>query len=120
MKNAALVILLVICSFTDNHSTALAQQLPSNDVYVANPLNRTMKFAIVCESGDKKDSTKHQLKARSSDLYKCAPLGAPAFIRVVTGHKKPVLVKLEPKKRYEFYWNSEKSQWDVREIAPRT
>jgi hypothetical protein len=120
MKSVAIVILLMGGWFTTGHSVIKAQDIPSRDVYVANPLNRTMKFSIVCDSGDKKDSTKHQLNARSSDLYKCSSSGASPFVRVVTGHKKPVLVKLEPKKRYEFYWNSEKSQWEVREIAPRT
>lgn len=114
-----IMIVLLMGWFTSAVSVLEAQDVPSKDVYVANPLNRTMKFAIVCESGNKKDSTKHQLNARSSDLYKCSSLEASPSVRVVTGHKKPVLVKLEAKKRYEFYWDSEKSQWDVREIAPR-
>ena len=120
MKRLVIAVLFLTCFFASNHSVVLAQQLPSRDVYVANPLNRTMKFSIVCESGEKKESTKHQLKPLGSDLYKCQDRKSSIFLRVVTGHKEPVLVQLEPKKRYEFYWNSDKSQWDVREVAPRT
>ena len=97
-----------------------AQQLPSNDVYIVNPLNRTMKFSIVCDSGDKQAATKYELKALDGDLYKCQGFRDTISLQVVTGKKKPVMVKLEPKKRYEFYWDSGKSQWDVREVAPRT
>lgn len=120
MKNSIIAALLLGCWFASSHFAAAAQQLPSKDVYVANPLNRTMKFAIVCQSGDKQQLTKHELKPLSSELYKCGGFKDSISLRVVTGRKKPVLVKLEPKKRYEFYWDSGKSQWNVREVAPRT
>lgn len=120
MKKSVIAVLFFGCWFMRNHSTAIAQQLPSNDVYVANPLTRTMKFSIICDYGDQKESTKHELKPQSGELYKCVGSESSTLLRVVTGHKQPVLVKLEPKKRYEFYWNAAKSQWDVREIAPRT
>lgn len=120
MKKSVLAVLWLGCWFAGNHPIAIAQGIPKRDVYVANPLNRTMKFAILCASGDKQELTKHELKSRSSDLYTCEDWRSSIVLRVVTGHKAPVVVELEPKKRYEFYWNSDKSQWDLREIAPRT
>lgn len=91
-------------------------QVPTRTVYVANPLTRTMKFAIVCGSSGT-HSTPRELQPRTSDLYSCSE--TPTRLRVVTGDKEPLLVALEPKKRYEFYWNTDKSQWDVREVTPR-
>ena len=113
-------VLVLGCWLTSKHATAIAQELPRHDVYVANPLDRTMKFAILCATDEQQELTKYELKPRSSDLYKCNDWKSSIFLRVVTGKKTPVVVALEPKKRYEFYWNSGKSQWDVREIAPRT
>jgi hypothetical protein len=115
----ALLLIVLVLSCGSFYWIGALQQLPSNDVFIVNPLNRSMKFSIVCDSGDKQATTKYELKPLASDLYKCNGFKDSIVLRVVTGRKKPVLAKLEPKKRYEFYWDSGKSQWDVREIAPR-
>ena len=120
MKTSIIMLLISCCWFASPHSMSAAQQLPSRDVYVVNPLDRTMKFTIICGSGHKKESTKHELKPLIGELYKCTDWKSSPVLSVVTEHKKPVLVKLEPQKRYEFYWNSDKSQWEVHEITPRT
>jgi hypothetical protein len=120
MKNSLTALLSVVVIVLSCGVNAALQQLPGNDVYVVNPLNRTMKFSIVCESGDKQATTKYELKPLAGNLYKCTGARDTILLRVVTGRKKPVSVKLEPKKRYEFYWDSGKSQWDAREVAPRS
>ena len=117
-----LIALLGFCCWPPcTDSPAAAQQLPSRDVYVSNPMPETsIKFTIICDSGQHKQQTKHELKPLTGELYKCSDGKSSMQLKVASPHKKSVLVKLEPKKRYEFYWDADKSQWQVREIAPRT
>jgi hypothetical protein len=117
---ALLFLVVLVLSCGSFYLSFALQQLPSNDVYIVNPLNRAMKFSIVCDSGDKQATAKYELKPLAGDLYKCNGFKDTISLRLVTGRKKPVLVKLEPKKRYEFYWDSGKSKWSAREVSPRT
>src|SRR5262249_49158517 len=117
MKSVVANVMFMACLLNISNPT-LAQQIPRSEAYVANPLNRTMKFATSCDDGEKKQWAKRQLKPMSSELYKCE--ARPLFLKVTTGHSKEVVRQLQQKKRYEFFWDLDKAQWDLREVTPRT
>ena len=97
-----------------------ACQVPHSRVFIANPLTQPMKFSINCSENDRNRWMLYELGPRSGNLYKCS-MGDKISIRINTDNGiKEVIRDLEYKKRYEFFWDLDKAQWDVREIAPRT
>ncbi len=120
VANAMFMACLLNASNLEAATPAQPGQVPRSEAYVANPLNRTMRFATSCDIGEKKEWIKRQLKPMSSELYGCYGGARALSVRVVTGHNREAVRQLQQKKRYEFFWDTEKAQWDLREVTPRT
>ena len=85
--------------------------LIKQEVFLVNASNSKVNFQLSCEeSGETWDN--HSLTPRESASFSC-PRVQQIRIRLTTTGGKKVQYKLQVRKRYEVFWNAEKTLWDV-------
>lgn len=124
-KKTKLIFCAIICFLVGNTQTVFSQEgsseLPSlmdGDVYVWNSNQTTnVNFTIWSPSCDEAD---FYLEPDYYGTYSCGD-DTEIYIRIITEHSNGQKIKVEYSlsvlQRYEVYYNTSRSAWDVRQLA---
>lgn len=110
------LLLALIAAFFVTSASALA--VPSNAFYLRNSSTRVLHFTYACEGSDRHWS--HTLGARSGKYYwaknGCTSYTITKSTNMNDGETKSFTYDIDAGHRYEIFWDTSKSAWNIDEL----